>query len=666
MSSTVVGRRARFAKSNVSLPVVCRGTTNFGTLRPIQNLSVLPGDRITMDFGGLVRLLPIKLPFLGKIEVIAETFFIPYRLYNRDLRDNNVSTFAPNNVVLTPRMVFPPFEADPNSSASGNLSPVSLAFWANAGATLGYFPYGGNNPDGNTDEQRMSLQRSIPFVQSHSLAEAIGFPVGFFNANPQEVSDTSLSYCGVRAIGYLDIVRNYYLNLQVPSVPTAAQAVETSRHSTNAEFKRRPFAALSGVSCSLFDDAVNQVYYSRADIVPTRSQPLGDYNPLLCLENVCSSDALLFPRSLRPFYNESWINSNRYTAGPGAVSVEVTENSISMIGIRSGSKLLKFQELNVAGGYRYDDFLSVQYDTQLLRDSTIPVFLGSDRGVITSDPIYQTAPGKSDSGVGSGLGAIGGVASGYLSGKKRTFRFQEFGELMVILSVRPVQDYNLALDPMLEKTTLNSLYYPSLDRISFQPLFLRNAQFNPDTTAPVKTSFYSVGLPAANDKGGFVWDGTVGDRFGFTTAFGGAASLTRPLRYDTSLGYQPAWSEYMQLTNRVTGDLATSLKTWGLVRSNLDLFGDIFLNSNGNDSSIDALHLGNGGLFTASMLRHTAAQGLQSESAEALWVPYTIPQNWNYLFDDTAPYAHPIVYEFAFKFHLRRQKSKLNMPSFGM
>ena len=649
-----------------------RGTTNIGTLRPVCYTSVVPGDVVDYDFGGLIRLLPIKLPFLGKLDVIAETFFIPYRLYTKALRDNNVSTFSPNSVSLTPQITFPDLSSEAaafvkplvaGQTARDGINAIDLAYLANAGATLGYFPTGSpSSMTAGSHSWENRRAQSIPIVEPGSLANAIGFPVGYFNG--ASLTADARSFYGVRAAGYLDIVRNYYLNMQVAMAPLSAPDLAhdfddknifgNPTQITGVVPKRGPAfpLRLNTIANSALDSLIEDIYYNGAGFKVRRSLPASSaHADLLSLENLCSRDALLFCRPLTPFYQESWIDQQRYSAGPGSVSVSVDSDSVLVSSIRSGSKVLKFQELSVAGGYRYDDFLGVQFGTSVLRDATVPVYLSSFRSVITSNPLLQTAPGKSASGVGDGLGSIGGSADGTLLGKKRTYRFSEFGELVTILSIRPVQDYFAGIDPMLEKLTLNSLYYPSLDRLGFQPLFARNVSGDPFSSVSVPAKYNPAALPDITSNLSYE-----------------VPTSARPASlWNATLGYQPAFSEYTTCSNRLSGDLVTGFRAWALPRSYAPTSAEPAFTAptvDQVDDFIDAF--GNNAFLWGEWLTGNSAVVDYNQLRAPFSSPYTLPFLWNYLFDDTAAWAHNIIYELAFNIDIRREKSKLNMPSFGL
>lgn len=674
----ISARRDSFPKSNVHLGRFERGTTNVGTLRPVAFFPIVPADDVFFSAHGLLRALPIKLPFLAGFDIRLDAFFVPYRLYNKSLRDNNVSTFDPNNIVF-PQVSFSSIAGTSAPTLAQSVAPDgsydfnAIAGYANRSAGVSYY----KTPAVATTSQ------SFPFVSAGSLAQAVGFPVGFMNGNrmtPDGNYPARLNFSALRFLSYIDVFRNYYANLQLDNVYFACSSIYTSGQDSaaaNNQPKRRGYALHYSVPCTELDTVIEDAYNFTPSTISnsTYNMPTdqfivsySDYSlreggntrfsPFFVTENYCTRDGMLFLRSFAPFYQESWINKAKYDSGPGSISVQVEDNQVLLTSIRSGSKILKFSELSVAGGYRYDDFLGVQFDVRTQADTTVPVFLGSCQGSLSSDPIYQLAPGESsESGIGSGLGAIGGTAMGTFSFSPRRWSFHEFGDIMVLLSLVPKVSYYAPLDSFLEKTTLNTLYYPSLDRLGFQTLMARNA------VAPYLFNVYNSGTTSAPSYHGFFYSGDYSETEAPLNSFEDF--------YDRGLGYQPAYSEYTVGINRVSGDLSTVLRPWSLTRTpGMDASGLLEKPASTPDCTVSA---GYDRIMSELMsLTFVPGQSINAmytgpnESSSYSHDTYIHPEDYNYLFEDVAADAHNFIYEISFQCDIRREKSKLNMPTFGL
>lgn len=666
-----------------------RTTTNVGSIRPIGFFPIVPGDDVFMAGGGLVRLLPIKLPFLSRFKINIDMFFVPYKLYNKDLRDNNVSTFDPNNIQF-PLISFAPVPTADHISyqnidyarpsvngggtyISGDMIPfVWLAEYANSWNPSGYAArYSPLYDD--------SKSKEAVLVEAGSFMNLAGLPVGFCNTKKQRSSVIAAEehFSALRPLMYVDIIRNYYANLQVDYIPFASEALMNQPFNDDQAALEPVYKLKSSygrrqvVKCSVLDDFVERAY----NFKPTTAEPYfitshfekgNPANPLCTTEIWCGRDSGLFCRSFKPYFEETWINKSKYDSGPGAISVQVEDNQVLLTSIRSGSKILKFSELSVAGGYRYDDFLAVQFDVRTTSDTTTPVYLGSSSGYIASDPLYQLAPGESsESGIGTGVGAIGGAASGSFDISPRRWSFHEFGEIVVLASIVPETSYFTTVDPFLEKTTLNTLYYPSLDRLGFQPLMYRNvrnfatavAGHIPSTATPTLNNLYLGYETTVDDETGEPQPGSSQDY------------------YNMAIGYQPAWSEYTRLEDRITGDLATSLRSWTLARvpGDVQSINPVSLPDWIPERPLQAQILGDlhnmaitptpcydiESFFSGDTFAGYAAPVYMVDS-------YVRPSDYNYLFEDSLASAHNFILEVVYQCDVRRQKSKLNMPTFGL
>lgn len=669
----ISARRAPFPKSNVHLGRFERGTTNVGPIRPVAFFPIVPGDDVFFTAHGLIRCLPIKLPFLSGFDIRMDAFFVPYKLYSKALRDNNVSTFNPSSVV------FPQISFSSIASTTANTAPSAtagdgvyaydaVAGWANRGVTVSYY----------TTSTTKSTTDSFPFVSAGSLAQAIGFNCGFMNAYPMTPDGNKpprLSFSALRILSYIDVFRNYYANLQLDYALLAPSALyRAGTESSNPQPVLNGYPIHFGVPCSTLDEFIEEAYNFEPTAVASpsanmatdqlimskadqqyRSGGTSAFSPFYITENYCTRDGLLFLRSFAPFYQESWINKSKYDSGPGSVSVQVEDDQVLLTSIRSGSKILKFQELSVAGGYRYDDFLSVQFDVRTQADTTVPVFLGSASGSLSSDPLYQLAPGESsDSGIGQGLGAIGGTASGTLAFSPRRWSFHEFGDIMVLLSIVPKVSYFSTIDPFLEKTTLNTLYYPALDRLGFQPLLERNASA-PYFTRVIEYNGSTLGsiYSSTLEQPGDYTQGSFGDT------------------YNRAMGYQPAFSEYTVGVSRISGDLATTLRPWCLSRnpgSDVSAYLDLppkAAASTVNPGYVRTMSELMSSSFSESRI-YDASLSNSSLNPILFRDTYIHPEDYNYLFEDVSADAHNFIYEFSFQCDVRREKSKLNMPTFGL
>lgn len=442
----------------------------------------------------------------------------------------------------------------------------------------------------------LSAINSRDVVGPNSLADFMGIPVG---TGPWAVSGATHGYNINRSLTYVDVIRNYYANQQESDIPTGY--VEGSSP-----------VAVPSWSLSALD---NYVAFSRdggSGFSPEDYFEWRDY---------CTPNQMLFCRTYAPERLETWLNTSNYDTGAGQVSVQVTDNEVILSDARFGSHVLRYLELAMAGGSRYTDFLDAQFDVEA-RDTTVPVFLGSCRSSLAFDKVLQTSSSTED----SPLGNLGGQGSSGEKFHRRRFSFSDHGTFMVCLSLRPRVDYSRGVDPMLLKLNLESKYAPALDRIGFQPLTLAELDALPPGFSSTSNTYPGVGVFGAVDSEGHI---------------------VHPDPYTQSVGYQPAWSEYTTVANRLHGKLTADMRYWALAR----LYSSAFISWTRSDVPAGFLPYWQWMQFVYSVgtVYHTT---------------YVRPDLCNFAFADNSPSAENFLYQVALNIRARRKKSKVNMPNF--
>lgn len=567
MPSVLDLRRPRNPRSNVSLTSVARGTMQAGTLYPVNFTDVVAGDVMTIDPSVLITTLPLKAPLMGSMDICVEMFFVSDRLYTPALKQNNCVMDNPVNVE------FPSF-------------PLSQLKAPPYDPTRGF-------PINEVVSRLNSPDMFATFCEPNSIADFMGVPVGFWNAT----QDNNLPSINLnRMLGYADIVRNYYANLQLDYIPLAF----TGRTRGNPEMNNFKISDLD----ALVQDPLAFIQK--------------DLN--LFARYLFNSKRFLFLRSQKPTLLESWLNKSYYDSGAGSVSVSVENNEVILTDVRFGSHVLAYMERSLAGP-RYDDWLGAQFDVKAQKNMLVPQFLGSFKHVFTIDDIFQTSETTPE----SPLGALAGRGQSGQKFHRRTFRFEENGTFVCILSSRPSPDYFSGFDPMLFKTTVRDKYAPALDRIGMQALPLA----------------WVDGLPTWDSTDGsdstttaYVWDDT------------GHEDYPLPNPFHNSLGYQPAWSEYRTGFSRLHGSLTGSMRYWTWARR----YGNYVTGVQDPAAGI--------------AYPYVYENIINTFFAEAVHDTYVYPWFYNECFADTSPSAENFIYQVKFDIKCNREISKLNMPSF--
>lgn len=579
--------RRRNKLSNVNLSHTNPTTLAPGNLIPISFTRIVNDRKYRFQPSAFIQAFPMNAPLVNGFKLCLEYFFIPDRLYNADLLlDFTGTTSNPDNVK------FP------------SLKPTAH------GTNLGF-------EDFNEVSQ---FAQSV--VAPGSLADYMGFPVGFVPMQ-QTPSSWSQRYNMLKAVGYLDVIYNFYINQQIPEIPTASfDSVQSEDSPINFSFPVETIESfLRAIKVS--SDPAQAIDKWIADSVGIGE----DFRDRLLMswEWLCSRKSI-FQRCLPPYYLESWLATSGYEDAEIKVDLEADGNTISMRNISSMSHIQRWLDLAMAGGSRYSDYMDAEFDVSRVKNASTPIFLGADRQYLGSNVIYQTT-GAGDSS--SPLGAFAGQSSGGEKFRIRTFSFGEAGYFMVMASLVPDVIYSRGLDPFLEELTLGDTYAPALDNIAMEPLMVRELN----------------AVPVYSDVGT--------DDISFVPYDAVA---------NTAVGYIPAWSKLMQVVSRSHGRLTTELAYWLLDRT----YGYI---PNSDSNSFMTLRkaiqsfLQDGSITyeraeaVLALLERTISQKSRSYS------PYILPNAYNNVFADISNEAQNFVLTFSASASALREKSKVNVPT---
>ena len=572
--------RRRNNRSNINLSFTSPTTLAPGNLTPLAFVRVFKGDKLNFRPSSFVQAMPMNAPLVNGFKLCYEYFFVPDRLYNASLLlDESGVTDQPHDVQ------FPQLDL-PVAYSSGSVG----------------FSFSESNP--NPD-----------IVQPGSLADYMGFPVGFVPTYPEGKNKISAQ----KMLGYLDVIYHYYINQQVPNIPTALWVPRSgSKEEFNYEYSVASiYSLLMAVKTSR--DPSNALWqYVNSNTAQFKNYTIGSWS-WLC------SRASIFQRCLPPYYLESWLATSGYEDSEIKVDLDTDGKSISFRNISSMSHVQRWMDLALGGGSRYSDYENSQFDVGSVKHTTTPIFLGADRHHLGSNTIYQTTGAGDET---SPLGAFAGQMSGGTQFKKRSFSFGETGYFMIMASLVPEVIYQRNLDPFLKELTLGDVYAPALDNIAMEPLMVEELD--------AQGSFLSGSF---EDSGGSY-----------------IANLTPfSSRQNTAVGFVPAWSKLMQVVSRVHGRLATDLNYWILRRT----YGEK------PDMSE----------FRKKIEELLVAGTISAEGAEAClafadsliedpnYSPYVISNAYNNVFADMSNQAQNFIVSFSASATVNREKGKTNVPT---
>lgn len=228
-----------------------------------------------------------------------------------------------------------------------------------------------------------------------------------------------------------------------------------------------------------------------------------------------------------PTYTESAYDPN------GSLQVGATQIN----DLRRAFRLQEWLEKNARGGTRYSEHILQHFGVKV-RDSRLqrPEYItGTKAPVIISEVLNTTGP-TTPSGPNLPQGNMSGHAVSVGSGYSGSYRVEEHGYIIGIMSVMPLPAYQQGIERHYLRRDPLDYYYPSFAHIGEQPVVNKE-------------------LYAFTDQG----DGT--------------------------FGYIPRFAEYKYMRNRVAGDFRNSLDSWHLGRifQNLPTLSQQFLEVDDTD-----------------------------------------------------------------------------------
>lgn len=458
-----------------------------------------------------------------------------------------------------------------------------------------------------------------------SLADYVGYPVGSI----QRYEPGGIRHSALKALAYIDTVLEYYVVPSCDTIPTAYVGNYDDLLTNPQQEVRLRIVDIQNFIRSVktsSDPAKSFINASSAYPSYVGQQKFGSWKWL------CSRQSI-FQRALPAYYLEAWMKTSNYTDS----NVKVDDNgdgSISFRNISTASHIQRWLDLFGAGSGRMSDALEAQFDIAQVHKSNVPLFLGADRAFLGSNVIYQTTgAGSAD----SPLGAFAGQAADGKSFKTRTFDFNENGYFMVMISLVPDVIYTRGLDPMLNIESFGDMYAPALDNIAMEPLMLQTLDYSPTIT---KITSSAEGAVIQFDPDSFQ-----------------KSTVTK------SVGYVPAWSEYMQVVSRAHGRLTTDLKYWILGRD----YGDSFeLGADENFLKFvqfvgDQLKAGKISPEHAEQISALLYNSQRTGSVD--YDPYIKANAYNDVFADTSNEAQNFVVSFTADMIANREKSKVNVAT---
>lgn len=546
--------------SNFDLSRISQFTMMPGAIYPALIEEILPGDKVRLRIDSKIMTYPLKAPLLSTFKLQADVFFVPTRLYNRQLR-NNTPDFDPASIYF-PYFTMPtPLEQDVTISGLGAESgrPVS------------------------DNEQP---------VKKSSLLDFLGIPYGFrdYSAEVTDIGD-QLKFNAIPALGYYSICLNYYASAQYGGIPVINTAfVDNPDISTIInQSDMLKFDTWDSVIDGLDSGNVNVT-----TLVP-RGVDFVLYSRLYNAGGLCV-------KAYQPDVNNRWLSKATYDDMVTRASISTEGGSITINQIRTANKFVKYLERLLVGRGGYGDFVLTEYGVKTDQNLDIPEFLGSSSTEVFFTEVVSNSNSPAVDADTNGLGDLAGKGNGRMNGQTHYFRASEHGYLMVLVSLTPRVSYYQGVRPYLLKTNMQDVFAPALDNLGFQPVM--TSQLNAFGQLRQRVdgeTVYSNSVP--------VW------------------SAGSP--FESAVGYQPAWTEYMTAVNELHGELVDTLRYWTLART---------------------------------FAQPSTAEAV-GDNVSVDYRPFVQPDMFNYAFENVDTLAENFIAQFAFDLFMRRPISKQIMPT---
>ncbi len=438
-------------------------TMKMGELTPIFSQEVLPGDKWNIKTTQLLRLAPMIAPIMHQITCYTHYFFVPNRLvWNR---------------------------------------------WEK-------FITGGE--DGERDPQHPFIQfgSNVNGLQGiGSLSDYLGLPV-------QNTVSGQYDINAIPFAAYQLIYEDYYRdqNLIPASWAPLDDGNNSLRYNEFLKIRKRAWQ---------HDYFTSALPWTQRG--PEATIPLGDTAPII-YKNDDQRNQILRNVNGGLKSNQTQAGSNAsgqilgYPDGNFAVTdlnkTHVTDltgaTAASIIDLRRAFKLQEFLEKNARGGVRYNESILAHFgvttsDGRLQR----PEYLGGGATPITISEVLQTSDSAQDL-TPQGNMAGHGVSLGQNS--KVSYRSEEHGWVIGIMSIMPKTQYMQGIPRQMRKFDKFDYYFPSFAHIGEQPIY--NEEIYADDSSTSLTTF----------------------------------------------GYTPRYAEYKYVPSTVHGEMRTTLNFWHLGR----------------------------------------------------------------------------------------------------
>ena len=449
-----------------------------GTLTPTLCMDVLPGDKISLNSTQMLRFAPLMAPVMHRIDVYQHFFFVPNRL-----TWDNWEDFITGGEDGMNNSVFPTIKLTNGYTQPGTL-PDYLGIPTTVNAIdVSAIPFAAYNKIYNEYYRDQNLVDKL----DDTCTDGINTFYSYIWQYPKR-----------RAW------QHDYFTSALPWTQKGEEATIPIIGDADIKFNGQSTGTSRIDTVKLYDGSVPS---------------FGGTNPL---EHFTDNFPGTDPSTMRSggtdviLDNSQWLTADLSTA-----------NATSINDLRQAFRLQEFLEKNARGGSRYIEVIKSHFgvtssDARLQR----PEYLGGGKSPVTISEVLQTSetglaqqdPSTGETPQGTPQGNMAGHAISVGGGNRFTYRAQEHGYIIGIMSIMPKTAYFQGTPKHFTKFDKFDYYFPSFAHLGEQPI----------TTGELYTQ------------------GTVKD--------------------DLTFGYTPRYAEYKHHLSSVHGEFKTTLKYWHMAR----------------------------------------------------------------------------------------------------
>lgn len=531
------------------------GTNTFGFIKPKLVKEIIAGSHVTYDFKSAYTSNPTISPVLSRAKVSVCAIWIPVSLYVPALRDG-VQVKAGKDDYSFPTL---------------NFDYHALRSQYNRQVELAQYDYAADPSAYKSKLYRAILGYGQPYVPSNSIFTDLGMwrpnftPVSFGTGNYDDAVPEPKN--AIPLLGYIDFYRHYILNSQTDLCPLRTQGYSVrTEYDSDFYFGKRSiqepvdvlisrerfdtlFRDIRSVGSNYFNNgqvfdatrAVRTFFYgsgsSVESFVPERKVSLSrdayeQSSPYVVLFNDDHFGELR--ATYFADYNTAFLSNENVEYERSTARVQSDDDGvITMEQIYHAQKVQNFIRRTIFKNSDYADFIDAQYGITPPTNLTKPLFLGKVSTWLSFNDVVSQAQTSDDTDVDSNtsLGSRSSLGFGRMvTGKLRddkdrhfvSFTAKEPGYFMVLEWIVPEVSYFQGFDPLYDKRSLGSLFFPAFDKDGYQ-----DKQFKYLNEQMTNLHYGSAGLPPF-----FKFDD-----------------------YNVAVSQEPAWWEYMTTYNKMSDQM---------------------------------------------------------------------------------------------------------------